>query len=567
MRNKKVVPFERGADFYFDLSFKYLQNGRLKTALRYIEKAINIKPDDSYMQFNYAGLLAELGHIEHSSSVLLNIINNIDPDYDECYFGLGCNFLQLQKIKKSLEYFEKYLSLSPYGEFAEESEHLVEMLSMIIDANNNLDDEELEKIYKLEEDAIKFMERRDYEKALKNLEEVVSKLPNAVPAKNNLSLTNYYLNKIDVAIDMAKEVLSYEENNVHANCNLAIYYNKLGINNLLERQIRIIKKLYPENEDYAYKIADTLGCLNKYKEAYEAYKKLLRLNGENPQYIHLVAVASYNCKKFKEAAVLWEKLKKVDNENFLADYYYNLAVQTQDNAMEFKYLPYFYQLPKEEIGRRIDKIYEFLSLDKDKSRELLINDNSIKDIIYFAISFDKSVLKKMVFNKIKKENLIELEDLIRKYILRHDVDKNIKIEGVFLLNKIGAPKPYHVLLDGEVKEISIEPDGFLEDEWKKEWEEVKNKTLKMMKNCYKTPYKKIVEDIWYDFIKSSYPEVPSIGKTEIWSAALEFAYCKFTCKDVTQQQLADKYNVSKSSISEKSRIIFSYIRNKFGERE
>ncbi|MDD2481603.1 MAG: hypothetical protein PHC44_04475 [Lutispora sp.] len=567
MRNKKVVPFERSANFYFDLSFKYLQNGRLKTALRYIEKAINIKPDDSYMQFNYAGLLAELGHIEHSSSVLLNIINNIDPDYDECYFGLGCNFLQLQKIKKSLEYFEKYLSLSPYGEFAEESEHLVEMLSMIIDANNNLDDEELEKIYKLEEDAIKFMERRDYEKALKNLEEVVSKLPNAVPAKNNLSLTNYYLNKIDVAIDMAKEVLSYEENNVHANCNLAIYYNKLGINNLLERQIRIIKKLYPENEDYAYKIADTLGCLNKYKEAYEAYKKLLRLNGENPQYIHLVAVASYNCKKFKEAAVLWEKLKKVDNENFLADYYYNLAVQTQDNAMEFKYLPYFYQLPKEEIGRRIDKIYEFLSLDKDKSRELLINDNSIKDIIYFAISFDKSVLKKMVFNKIKKENLIELEDLIRKYILRHDVDKNIKIEGVFLLNKIGAPKPYHVLLDGEVKEISIEPDGFLEDEWKKEWEEVKNKTLKMMKNCYKTPYKKIVEDIWYDFIKSSYPEVPSIGKTEIWSAALEFAYCKFTCKDVTQQQLADKYNVSKSSISEKSRIIFSYIRNKFGERE
>ena len=567
MRNKKVVPFERGADFYFDLSFKYLQNGRLKTALRYIEKAINIKPDDSYMQFNYAGLLAELGHIEHSSSVLLNIIDNIDPDYDECYFGLGCNFLQLQKIKKSLEYFEKYLSLSPYGEFAEESEHLVEMLNMIIDANNNLDDEELEKIYKIEEEAIKFMERRDYEKALKNLEEVVSKLPNAVPAKNNLSLTNYYLGKIDIAIDMAKEVLSYEENNVHANCNLAIYYNKLGINNLLERQIRAIKKLYPENEDYAYKIADTLGCLNKYKEAYGAYKKLLRLNGENPQYIHLMAVASYNCKKFKEAAELWGKLKKVDKENFLADYYYNIAAETQDAVREFKYLPYFYQLPKEEIGRRIDKIYEFLSLNRDKTRELLINDNNIKDIIYFAISFDKFVLKKMVFNKIKKENLIELEDLIRKYILRSDIDKNIKIEGVFLLNKIGAKKPYHVLMDGEIKEISIEPDGLLEGEWKKEWEEVKNKTLKMMKNCYKTPYKKIVEDIWYDFIKSSYPEVPSIGKTEIWSAALEFAYCKFTCKDVTQQQLADKYNVSKSSISEKSRIIFSYIGNKFGERE
>ncbi|MPM91879.1 hypothetical protein SDC9_139013 [bioreactor metagenome] len=173
----------------------------------------------------------------------------------------------------------------------------------------------------------------------------------------------------------------------------------------------------------------------------------------------------------------------------------------------------------------------------------------------------------MVFNKIRKENIIELEEVIRKYILRPDIDKNIKIEAAFLLNKIGAKEPYYVLMDGEIKEITIEPDGLLEDEWKKEWEEVKNKTLKMMKSCYKTPYKKIVEDIWYDFIKSSYPEVPSIGKIEIWAAALEFAYCRFTCKEVTQRQLADKYKVSKSSISEKSRIIFSYIENKFRERE
>ncbi|MCQ1530004.1 tetratricopeptide repeat protein [Lutispora saccharofermentans] len=567
MREKKVVPFEREADFYFDLSFKYLQNGRLKTALRYIEKAVNIKPDDSYMQFNYAGLLAELGHIEHSSSVLLNIVNNLDPGYDECYFGLGCNFLQIQKIKKALEYFEKYLSLAPYGEFAEEAEHLVEMLTMIIDANNNLDDEELEKIYKIEEDAIKFMERRDYEKALKNLEEVVSKLPNAVPAKNNLSLTNYYLGKIDIAIAMAKEVLAYEQGNVHANCNLAIYYNKLGINSLLGRQIRIIKKLYPENEDYAYKIADTLGCLNRYKEAYDAYKRLLRINGENPKYVHLTAVAAFNCKKFKEAAALWERLQETDKENFLGDYYFNIAVETQEGIREFKYLPYLYQLPKEEVGRRIDIIYEFLSLREGEAKARLAGDEHIKDIIYFVISFDKIVLRKMVFNKIRKENIIELEEVIRKYILRPDIDKNIKIEAAFLLNKIGAKEPYYVLMDGEIKEITIEPDGLLEDEWKKEWEEVKNKTLKMMKSCYKTPYKKIVEDIWYDFIKSSYPEVPNIGKIEIWAAALEFAYCKFTCKEVTQRQLADKYKVSKSSISEKSRIIFSYIGSKCRERE
>lgn len=565
MKNKKVLSFERGADFYFGLSFKYIQNGRLKTALRYIEKAVRIKPDDSYMQYNYAGLLAELGHIEQSNSVLLNIVNNLDPSYDECYFGLGCNYLQMQKIKKALEYFEKYLKLAPYGEYAEEAEHLVEMLYLIIEANNNLDDDELEDIYKIEEEAIKFMERREYEKALKNLEIVVSKLPNAIPAKNNLSLTHYYVGNINTAISIAKDVLDYEEDNIHANCNLAIFYNKLGINNMVERQIRVIKKLYPENEDYAYKIADTLGCLNRYKEAYDAYKRLIRMDDKNPQYIHLMAVAAFNCRKYNEALSLWERLKKYDEEGYLGEYYYNIAYETKEGIREFGYLPYICQLPKDEVGSRIDKVYEFLSLSRDEIIELMNNDKSIKDIIYFVISFDKYVLRKMLFEKIKQDKIIELEDIIRKYILRPDVDKNIKIESVFLLNKIGAKEPYHVLIDGEVKPITIESDTLLRDEWKKEWDDVKNTTLKMMKSCYKTPYKKIVEDIWYDFIRSSYPYVPKIGKTEIWAAALEFAYCKFTCKEVTQQQLADKYKVSKSSISEKSRIIFSYIGNKFGK--
>lgn len=563
MKNNNVIPFERGAQFYFDLSYKHQQTGRLKTALRYIEKAVRIKPNDSFMQFNYAGLLAELGHIEHSSEVLLNIVNNIDPDYDECYFGLGCNYLQLQKIKKSVEYFEKYVDLAPFGDFVEEAENLIEMLNMIKDANNDLDDEELEKIYKIEEDGIKFLERREYEKALKNFDEVVKKLPNAIPAKNNLSLTNYYLGKIDKAIEIAQEVIEYEPLNIHANCNLCIYYNKLGINNLLERHIRIIRKLHSDNEDYAYKIADTFGCLNRQKEAYRAYKRLLRFDDQNPQYIHYAAIAAYNCKKYNEAMNIWERLKEVDKNNFLSDYYYKIAKDTEEGEKEFEPLPFNYQLPKEEVARRINKIYHFLSLPGEKCRELLKEDKNINDFLYYAISFDKYVLKKLVFNKIKSENLIELESIIRKYLLRPDIEKSIKMESVFLLNRIGAKEPYLVFLDGEIKEVTIEPEGLIDGEWKNEWDAVKNKAFAMMKNCYKTPYKKIVEDIWYDFIRSSYPEVPGIGKVEIWAAALEYAYCKFSCKDTTQQQLAEKYGISKSSLSEKFRIIYGFIGNKF----
>ena len=244
--SNKIIAFERGAEFYFDLGYKYIQRGNLKTALRYIEKSVQLKPYDSFIQFNYAGLLAELGELDRSTEVLVKIVKELDPDYLECYFGLGCNYLQMQKIKKSAEYFSKYLEKDPDGEFAEEAEDLLEMLTMIKDANNNLDDEELEKIYKVEEEAISHLEKREYDKAAEKFETVVQMLPNAIPARNNLSLAYYYLGYLDKAIELAREVLTYEENNIHANCNLAIFYNKQGVVSWVEKQIRIIKKVNTE---------------------------------------------------------------------------------------------------------------------------------------------------------------------------------------------------------------------------------------------------------------------------------------------------------------------------------
>ena len=86
------------------------------------------------------------------------------------------------------------------------------MLTMIKDANNNMDDEELERIYKIEEEAIDHLEEeKEYKQATEKFETVVQMLPNAVPARNNLSLAYYYMGYIDKAIELAREVLTYED--------------------------------------------------------------------------------------------------------------------------------------------------------------------------------------------------------------------------------------------------------------------------------------------------------------------------------------------------------------------
>ncbi len=559
----KVVTFERGAEFYFDLGYKYIQKGNMKTALRYIEKAVSLKPKDSFLQFNYAGLLAELGDIDRSTEVLVNIVKNLDPDYLECYFGLGCNYLQMQKIKKSSEYFSLYLEKDPNGEFSEEAEELLEMLTMIKDANNNLDDEELEKIYKIEEEAINHLEKREYEKATQKFEMVVEMLPNAVPARNNLSLAYYYLGFLDKAIELAREVLSYEETNVHANCNLAIFYNKQGTTSWVEKQIRIISKIRTDNEDYLYKIGDTYGSLGRHADAYRTFKKLLATDPINPMYVHFAAVAAFNSRKYKESVKLWERLVSLDSENILSEYYIGAAYRQLDNEDESIHFPYVYQLPRDEIKNRLDFIYRFIDMRTDECKTELATNKHVADILYFGMNFDRYFLRKLIFNKIKNDKLIETEAAIRKFMLKEDVENYIKMESVFLLNSLGAEEPYTVNFDGQVKNVTIDSLDFPESEWKKPWGEVKRKAISMMKSCYKRPYKKIIEDIWYEFIKSTFPEVPEIDDVSVWAAALEYTYCCLCNVNVSEHQLAGKYGIMSDMLIEKFETINNTIKSKF----
>ncbi len=564
MKKNNVIAFERGAEFYFDLGNKKIQKGKLSSALTYIEKAVNLKPNDSFIKFNYAGLLAELGNVELSTEVLLKIVNELDSNYTECYFGLGCNFLQMQKIKKSVEYFSKYLEKEPEGEFSEEAEDLLEMLTMIKDANNNLDDEELEHIYEIEEEAIDHLEKHEYKEAVVKFEQVVEILPNAVPARNNLSLVYYYLGETQKAIELAREVLSYEIYNIHANCNIALFYNKLNLNNWVKKQIKDIKKLNTENPEYLYKIADTLGCLGKHEDAYKVYKKLMSVESDNILYIHYIAVAAFNSGKYNDSIKYWKKLLELDKQNMVSEFYITLAqgiINREEKELERTILAYNYQLPKEEISRRIAKTQDFIEGSMERSRDILASKDG-EDALYYCILFDKTLTRKLVFDKIKKELLIEGQNIIRKLIISPELEDEIKIEAIFLLDIIGAPQPYNVNFAGEIMEITADPLSIDIYAVNGEWKDVIKKTQVKMKGHYKGAYKRFVENIWMTFIKYMYPETPRIINVDSWAATLEYVYCRLNNINTTQIEIAGKYSVSASAISDKYRQILDSVVNR-----
>ena len=569
MKKNKIIAFEREAEFYFDLGFRKIQNGNLKSALRYIEKAVRIKPNDSYIQFNYAGLLAELGNINLSTEVLHHIVDHLDPDYDECYFGLGCNYLQIQKIKKSVECFSKYLEKDPEGEFSEEAEDLLEMLTMIKDANNNLDDDELERIYQVEEEAINHLEKREYNISVEKFEIVVNLLPNAVPARNNLSLAYYYMGEVQKAIDVAREVLNYEQYNIHANCNIAIFYNKLDLKDWVTKQVNKIKKLNTENPEYLFKIADTLGCLEKHDEAYKIYKRLLLLEPKNAIYFHYTAVAAYNSGKWSDSIKYWHKLAELDKQNLISDYYISLAeraLNKEEISEENRSLSYLFQLPKQEVSRRLARAQIFVEGNRETSIKIL-SEKKGEESVYYSMCFDSLLVGKLIFKKIKKELLLESQNILRKLILRTEIEDEIKIEAVFLLDIIGAKQPYAINLDGEIMEITADPlsiDIYAANE---EWEDIIRKAQNTMKGLYKGPYKRSVEKLWMSLIKYLYPNIPKTNNVDGWAAALEYVYCKLNNIKTSQEEIADKYDVSIGSIREKYKMILDSVQNRADYKE
>jgi tetratricopeptide (TPR) repeat protein len=129
-----LVSLRNDPEFYFKIGQKYVKKKSLGTALRFINRAVDIEPYNADYQFNFACLLAELKQPGKSNDILLSILKNIDPKLTECYFGIGCNYFDLADFIKAREYFEKYVYFDPDGQFIDEAYDILNYLQFYGDA-------------------------------------------------------------------------------------------------------------------------------------------------------------------------------------------------------------------------------------------------------------------------------------------------------------------------------------------------------------------------------------------------------------------------------------------------
>lgn len=548
---QKVVPFEQSGQFYHKKARKHMENNNYINALNLYRKAIEKEPDNIEYLLDISEVFTEMGYYDESNRILFSILQK-DKSRVDCYFGLGCNFLGLQEFDKAEECFERYLVMDPHGMYWEDAHDLLYVLKSheyFVDDFEESDSDKKE-LYQIALRGKDLLDRGKYEEAIRELEKVAKRDSTLIFAKNNLALAYFCVGKLNQAIEISKEVLDEDPYNVHANCNLALFFYENGDTEACGEAIQVVLGLNPEDPEDIHKIAVTLCELKEHDKANRYLRKLLQYKPYDIRVLHYYAVSCFNLGRYKEALLYWDKIAKIDPRNSISTFYKRMANNCIINGEECdRELPYHFQVPYDEIIRRIKALNEFFRLTDDELSEKWKENEYFRSLLYWGLDLNDSLIKRAILNVVASFRDEEAEEFLRLFLLRKNEDKKLKQEVVDLLKEIDAAEPYIAYIDNDIVEIKVEIPEVEAFEIPPQLKKVLDLALDKMHGRYREGYEKEIRELWVRFIKLLYPDrLPKIRKGEAWAAALELCYCSKHSIDVQKTILAEYYGITYSTL-------------------
>ncbi|MGI6168205.1 MAG: tetratricopeptide repeat protein [Christensenellales bacterium] len=550
-KDAKVLPFDQNAGFYFRQAVRQSDRNNYYDALSLYRKAYEKDAGNQKYVQALAYTLTEMACYEESNQVIFSAFAKGQKS-PQSYFILGCNFMGLHDFEKAEDSFEKYASLDPNGEFAEEAEDLMLMLSAretfffpngLLDVSPGLEDAERGKF---------LLDCGEYKKAAKHLKSAVEKNPRLLFARNNLSLAYFCDDKLDLAIETTREVLQEDPDNIHASCNLAIFYNENHDMQALEQTIDYILGLQAEEADDLQKIAVTLCELGFHEQACGKLEELLEYRPYDKKTLHYMAVALFNTDRFDEAMEYWRRIAKLDPENTIAPYYSNLA-QKQKQADGKRVLNYYFQVGYDEVARRmriLEKLFEAgcgKELEEEDFRLLL-----------WGLDLGDMNVKRQVLGYLASTGTPRAEAVLRQFILRRSEPDEIKKEVFALLGSMGAAEPYVAYVDDKISEVRV---TVIHEAGKDGNFSVVVATALCMMVGYGTKVMQHAIRAWERFSRKN--EGLKLRNTDAWAGALEYYTLRSFGEKVTKASVCKKYKVSLQVFNRR----LEYLNRDAGEEE
>ncbi|KAA0944319.1 tetratricopeptide repeat protein [Sporosarcina sp. ANT_H38] len=270
-QDKKIISFIPDGEFYYNKAIQAMQRDRYEDAQRYLKRASELSPEDWKILMEYGVLVMEEGRFEEAHELLMTA-NSLAPTEEEIIFYLAEVHAHLGMLRDAKMYAEKYISIDPDGPFADDSIEIIDFAEQ----EESFNDDEMPdgEVYFLQEKARRLMESGDFKAAIKLLELIIVDYPDFWAAYNNLALAYFYIGENERATKLLHDVLNRNKGNIHALCNLAVFYYYEKKEEELESLLALLVKIKPYQFENRYKLGATFALIGRHKEAYTWLKSL-----------------------------------------------------------------------------------------------------------------------------------------------------------------------------------------------------------------------------------------------------------------------------------------------------
>jgi len=300
----KLIPFVPEADFYFTKGIGAFQKRKFDIAIKWMKKALEIKPNDPLYQCQMSIIYTEIGAYHAANQLLTNVLQK--SDYVDCYYLLANNYAHLGLLNDAKKYANLYLDKEPYGDFTKDAEQLLRIIDFDEEESDwELEDEDELLIY--QETAFYHMENLEWDKATVVIEEMLSLFPESIIVKHDYAQALFFSGNKREAIKMEKEILKEQPHSLYSYTNLGVFFYELNKKEY-ESYIKNLLNVYPMHEQQKLRIAVTLSRTGYYEEAYDRFSSLAKEKVKShPSYYRWYAAAAYNKGKKEKALALWEE--------------------------------------------------------------------------------------------------------------------------------------------------------------------------------------------------------------------------------------------------------------------
>ncbi|NLC44750.1 MAG: tetratricopeptide repeat protein [Clostridiales bacterium] len=559
-RLKKVVPFEQDGSFFHRKAKKYIESNNYINALSYYRRAIEKDPDNQEYALDLAEVFSEMSYFHESNLILFSVMQK-SPERTDCHFAIACNFLGLQEYTKAENSLDKYMEMDEYGYYAEEAQNLLDVLQsqefyyeFISDADPDRD-----KALAIATKGKDLLDQGDYKRAVRELEKAIRKDPELIFARNNLALAYFCVGKIDQAIEVSQSIIDEEAQNIHANCNIALFLYEKGKDEEANPHLDTVLGLNTEDVEDLHKIAVTLCEMNQHEKVNSLLKKLLQYKPYDKKILHYMAISCYNLKKFKTALKYWDKIERIHPNNTISSYYKHYVNGIISGGDKFIELEYHFQVPYEEIIRRVKSIHDLLKLSGVDLRDKWEKTDGLESLLRWGLDLNDSLIKKAILNVVASFRDEKAEEFLRSFILRKSEEKDLIKEALNLLKEMDAKEPYLVYSDDSIVEVNVK-HGHPYENGSNIFEDIPNMAAKRLKESYFYDCEEDIQDVWEACLNHwEMSGAPQIRKPEGWAAALELYYRIQGELPVNRAELAASWEVSYSTLMKNYNEINRYL--------